>query len=351
MFPVVKKPNRIVQEEEFVFGVLGLEHDHIYGMCVGLIEAGAQLKWVYDPDSRKVKEFCKRFPMALKARSEHEILQDVKVHMVAGAAVPSERCSLGLLVMEHDKDYFTAKPPLTTLEQLELARAKVSETGKKYAVFYNERLGVESAVYAGYLLEQDAIGRVIHVMGTGPHRLRIETRPHWFFKKEEAGGILCDLGCHQIEQFLFYTGCKDAQVLHSKVANYNHPKHEEFEDFGDATLLGDNGATNYFRVDWFTPVGLGNWGDGRIQIVGTEGYIEIRKYIDVARNRSGDHLFLVNAKDEYYFSLEGKVGLPFFGQLIEDCLRRTEIAMTQEHAFKVAELSLIAQEQAFRVEG
>lgn len=169
------------------------------------------------------------------------------------------------------------------------------------------------------------------------------------FPKDKYGGILCDIGSHQIEQFLFYTGNKDAKVLHSKVANYNHPDYPELEDYGDATLVGENGATQYFRVDWFTPDGLGTWGDGRTFILGTDGYIELRKYIDIARDSAGDHVYLVNKDGERRFDVNGQVGYPFFGELILDCLNRTEHAMTQEHAFKAAELCLKAQEMAVRI--
>ncbi len=248
--------------------------------------------------------------------------------------------------MEAGKDYFTDKTPFTTLEQLELARAAVERTGKKYMVYYSERLHVESAVYAGELIQQGAIGQVFQLTGFGPHRLNAQNRPNWFFQKEKYGGILCDIGSHQIEQFLYYAGCKDARILHSKVANYNNPEHPELEDYGDATLVGDNGATQFFKVDWHTPDGLSTWGDGRTFITGTKGTIEIRKYVDVAREESGDHLYLVNGNGEQHFSLNGKVGYPFFGELILDCLNRTEHAMTQEHAFKAAELCLLAQQKA-----
>ena len=237
-----------------------------------------------------------------------------------------------------------------SLEQLARAREKTAKTGLKYMVYYSERLHVESAVYAGQLIQEGAIGRVVQVIGMGPHRINAPSRPEWFFKKEKYGGILCDIGSHQIEQFLFFSGAKDAKVLHSKVANYRHKQYPELEDFGDATLVADNGATNYFRVDWLTPDGLGTWGDGRTFILGTDGYIELRKYIDVARDQQGDHLYLVNHEGERHFSLHGQVGYPFFGQLILDCLNRTENAMTQEHAFKAAELCLIAQQQAVRIE-
>lgn len=344
------KPAPVVGKGEFAFAAVALDHGHIYGQTNGLVEAGGDLKWVYDPDPAKVEAFRGKFPNVQVARSLDEVLQDPEVRLVAAAAVPSERGPLGVRVMNHGKDYFTDKTPFTTLEQLDAARKTAAETGRKYMVYYSERLHVESAVFAGQLIEQGAIGRVVQMIGTGPHRLNAPSRPEWFFQKEKYGGILCDIGSHQIEQFLYYSGNQDAKVLHSKVANYKNKQYPELEDFGDATLVGDNGATFYFRVDWLTPDGLGTWGDGRMFILGTDGYIEIRKYIDVARQKSGNHLYLVDHKGEQHFELSGQVGYPFFGRLILDCLNRTENAMTQEHAFKAAELCLKAQEAAIRVE-
>jgi predicted dehydrogenase len=343
------KPNKVCKEGEFIFSAVSLDHGHIYGMTNGLLEAGGQIKWVYDPDPKKVENFCKTFPQVKVAQSEEEVLSDSAVQLVAGAAVTSERCALGLRVMDSGKDYFTDKAPLTTLEQLEDAKAKVAATGKKYAVYYSERLHNESSVLAGQLIEEGAIGKVIQTIGMGPHRLG-SGRPDWFFEREKFGGILCDIGSHQVEQFLYYTGSKDAIVQSAKIANYNNKMHPTFEDFGDATLIGDNGATGYFRVDWFTPDGLGTWGDGRTFILGTEGYIELRKYIDVGRHQSCDHVFIANKQGEQYIHAAGNVGFPYFGQLILDCLNRTENAMTQEHAFKAAELCVKAQMAAVKVE-
>ncbi|MCL2277580.1 MAG: Gfo/Idh/MocA family oxidoreductase [Treponema sp.] len=344
------KPVPVVKKGDFIFSAIALDHGHIYGQCNGLIEAGGVLKSAYDPDPKKLDAFCKTYPDVKRAASEEEILIDQEVVLVAGAAVTSERCALGLRVMSAGKDYFTDKAPLTTLEQLESAKAKVKETGKKYMVYYSERLHVESAVFAGQLIEQGAIGRVIQVMGLGPHRLSAPSRPEWFFKREKYGGILCDIGSHQIEQFLFYSGAKDAKITRSQVANYNHPEYPELEDFGDAMLVGDNGASCYFRVDWFTPGGLQSWGDGRLFILGTEGYIEQRKYMQLGeKNSKGGHVYLANGKEETYFNVEGQAGYPFFGQLILDCLNRTENAMTQEHAFKAAELCVKAQMSAVKI--
>ncbi|MEK3881911.1 Gfo/Idh/MocA family oxidoreductase [Paenibacillus sp. PL2-23] len=342
---------RVVEKGEFVFAAMNLDHGHIYGMCNGLIEAGAELKWVYDADPAKVEDFVSKYPGVKAAASQEQIWEDAEVQLVAAAAIPSERGPLGVKTMRSGKHYFTDKAPFTTLEQLAEAREAAEQTGKKYAVYYSERLHVESAVYAGELIQAGAIGRVVQVLGLGPHRLNAPSRPGWFFEKEKYGGILCDIGSHQVEQFLYFTGNKEAKVLNSKVANYANKDYPELEDFGDMTLVGENGATGYFRVDWLTPNGLGTWGDGRMLIMGTEGYIELRKYIDIARDREGDQLYLVNGEGEKHMQLSGKVGFPFFGGLILDCLNGTEHAMTQEHAFKAAELSLIAQRDALRIEG
>ncbi|MCL2003629.1 MAG: Gfo/Idh/MocA family oxidoreductase [Oscillospiraceae bacterium] len=340
------KPAPVVKPGEFVFSAIALDHGHIYGQCNGLMEAGAVLKSVYDPDEKKLDAFCVAYPQAKRAGSEEEILSDPEVRLVAGAAVTSERCALGLRVMDAGKDYFTDKAPLTTLEQLAAAKEAVKRTGKKYMVYYSERLHVETAVFAGQLIERGAIGRVVQVLGLGPHRLSAKSRPAWFFEKEKYGGILCDIGSHQIEQILFYTGAKDAVVTHSQIGNFNHPETPELDDFGDASLLTDTGAAGYFRVDWFTPDGLQMWGDGRSIILGTEGFIEQRKYMNLGTSDGPGHLFLANGKEETHYNVHGKVGYPFFGQLVLDCLNRTENAMTQDHAFKAAELCVRAQMQA-----
>ena len=341
-----RKPKPGVKKGEFLFAAMHLNHAHIRGMCTGLIEAGAVLHSAYDSDPKKLKAFVECFPEAAVADSEEQILEDREIRLVAAADIPDRRAALGFRVMENGKDYFTDKTPFTSLKQLEEAQRKVVETGRKYMVYYSERLHVECAVFAGQLIADGAIGRVLQALGLGPHRLNAASRPPWFFRKKHYGGILCDIGSHQIEQFLSFCGASNAEVLQARVANYAHPQYPEFEDFGEATLVANNGAGNYFRVDWFTPAGLTTWGDGRTFILGTEGTIELRKYVNLAAAQSTDHLLLVNADGERHLALSGKVGYPFFGQLILDCLNRTEKAMTQSHAFRAAELCLKAQAMA-----
>jgi predicted dehydrogenase len=343
------KPAPVVKPGEFAFAATHLNHGHIYGQCNGLIEAGAGLKWVYDSDPARVQEFVRTYPGVKVARALDEILADPAVRLVAGAAIPSERGALGCKVMKAGKDYFTDKTPFTTLEQLDEAKRVAAATGQKYMVYFSERLHVESAMYATDLVQAGAIGRVLQVIGLGPHRLNKPSRPDWFFKRDQFGGILCDIGSHQFEQFLTFSGATDATILHAVVANHANHDTPEFEDFGEASLLGNNGATNFVRVDWFTPAGLSTWGDGRVIILGEKGYIELRKYVDVGREQTGDHVYLVDDKGEQHLNVAGKVGFRFFGEFVLDCLGRTEKAMTQAHAFKAAELCLRVQAAAKRI--
>jgi predicted dehydrogenase len=341
------KPKPVCRPEEFPFAAIGLDHGHIYGQCQGLIDAGAELRFVYDPDPEKVTAFRQRFPKVQPVSSEAEILGSPEIKLVAAAAIPCDRGPLGCRVMRAGKDYFTDKTPFTSLSQLEEARKVTAETGMKYMVYYGERLNNEAGVHAGTLIKEGVIGRVIQVLGLGPHRLSASRRPAWFFNKQQYGGILADIGSHQAEQFLYYSGATDAELKHAVVANYAHPDYPELEDYGEANFVADNGCTNYFRVDWFTPDGLRNWGDGRTLILGTEGYIELRKYIDVGQPENlSDTIYLVTQEKEERFNVQGKVGFPFFGELVLDCLNRTEKAMAQGHAFKAAELALKAQELA-----
>nr|WP_319473967.1 Gfo/Idh/MocA family oxidoreductase [uncultured Sphaerochaeta sp.] len=343
------KPQPVCKNGEFIVGVIGLDHGHIFGMCNGLKEAGAEIALVYDPDERKVAQFVEKFPSAKQAVSKKEVLVDSSVQLIASAAIPSLRGPLGLEVLDHGKDYFSDKPPFTTQEQVDRARRKVSETGRKWFVYYSERLHVEAAVYAEKLLREGAIGDIVSIRGWGPHRLAAKSRPEWFFDKKKYGGILVDIGSHQLEQILQFSGAEDATLVSSRVGNLYHREYPGLEDYGDACFTTSNGVPCYFSLDWYTPDGLGTWGDGRMFIVGTKGYMELRKYIDVAASKEGDHVILVDGEGEKHFQVGGKVGFPYFGRLIRDCLDRSETAMKQEHAFRAIELAIEAEEKAVRI--
>lgn len=335
---------RVVEPGAFVFAAAHLDHGHIYGQVAPLKQAGGTLRYVYDTQPERAAAFGEAHPEAQIVDDLGRILDDPEVRLVASAAVPSERCAIGLRVMDAGKDYFTDKSPFTTHEQLESARAAVAATGRKYMVYYGERLANEAAVHATKLIADGAVGRVLQVITLAPHRLSKASRPDWFFDKARYGGILTDIGSHQFEQFLAFTGAADATVNAARVENFANPDAPGLEDFGEALVTTDTGASCYCRVDWFTPDGSEVWGDGRTFVLGTAGTMELRKYIDPATTGTpSDVVILVDGEQTRRIECAGRVGFPFFGELILDVLNRTEHAMTQAHAFKAAELSMLAQ--------
>ncbi len=328
------------------FAVIGIHHGHIFGQTNALLEAGATLSAYYSTPSPALAEFAQKYPQARAARSEAEILDDQSIQMVVSADVPSERAPLGVRVMQHGKDYMSDKPGFTTLAQLDEVRRVQAATGRIYSICYSERLENKASIKAGELIAAGEIGRVIQTIGLGPHRPNLPTRPDWFFQREKYGGILCDIASHQFDQFLFFTGSTAAEIVSAQVGNMNHPQHPELQDFGDTTLRGNGadgrGCGGYLRVDWFTPDGLPVWGDGRLTILGTDGYMELRKYIDIDGRPGGNHLFVVNPRGVRYVDCSAIV-LPYGRQLIDDVLNRTETAMPQTHCFLASELALKAQ--------
>jgi predicted dehydrogenase len=329
------------------FAVIGLDHAHIMGITAAVIRGGGELAAFYSTLPKAIANFQKIYPQARLAKSEDEILDDPSIQLVASASIPNLRAPLGIRVMKHGKDYLSDKPAITTLEQLAEVRKVSAATGKMFAIMYSERLEVRAAVQAGYLAKAGAIGKVVQTINIAPHQVNAPSRPDWFWDPVQFGGILCDIGSHQADQFVYYTGSTTASVTASQIANVNHPEHPEFQDFGDMMLQG-NGGAGYVRVDWFTPDGLGTWGDGRLFILGTEGYIELRKYIDIAGRPGGNHLFIVDKKQIRYMDCS-KVALPFGPQFIADIVNRTHTAQDQQQALLAAELVLKAQKNARRL--
>lgn len=329
------------------FAVIGINHSHIYGQVEAVTRGGGELVAFYAKEPDLSAAFVKRYPNVKQAGSEAEILDDKSIQLVLSAAIPDERAPIGVRVMKAGKDYMVDKPGITSLEQLAEVRKVQKETKRIYSIMYSERLENRATVKAGELVREGAIGKVVQTIGLGPHRMNANSRPEWFFDKKRFGGIICDIASHQFDQYLFFTNSTKAQVVASQVGNVNHPQYPKFEDFGDAMLRG-NGGSGYIRVDWFTPDGLKTWGDGRLTVLGTEGFIEIRKNIDIGGREGGNHLFVVNNKDTTYVDCS-KVELPYGRQLVDDVLNRTETAMSQEHCFLATELCLKAQKNAQNV--
>src|SRR5215831_8668391 len=221
----------VAPKPKIKFAVIGVNHSHINSQVDAVLRGGGDLALFYAKEPDLAASFSKRFPQARLARSEAEILEDPSIQLVVSAAIPSDRAPLGIRVMQHGKDYMSDKPGITTLDQLADVRRVQAETRRIYSIMYSERLENRATIKAAELVKAGAIGHVVQTIGTGPHRMSPKERPAWFFDRPRYGGILCDIGSHQADQFLYFTGSTRGDVVASQVANVHHAQHPTFEDF------------------------------------------------------------------------------------------------------------------------
>jgi predicted dehydrogenase len=328
--------------KQLKLGAIGADHGHILGMVGSMVAEGCTLsQWWTESDWALPRKFQETYPDAERVADRRTILEDADVDMVLIAAVPQDRAALAIEAMEAGKDVMVDKPGCTTLEQLAEIQATIARTGRIWTVNFSERFQVPCAAKAEELVAEGAIGNVIQTIGMGPHKQNLHTRPDWFFERQRHGGILTDIGSHQIDQFLFFTGSTEVQIKHAYVANKSLPQHPGVQDFGEVLLQGDKGH-GYVRVDWFTPGGLPMWGDGRMTILGDDGYIELRKYIDLANGNLGNQLILANQDRAEVIDCR-EVALPYFSRICADVCDRTETAVTQAHTLRVMDIAIRAQ--------
>ncbi|THH35923.1 Gfo/Idh/MocA family oxidoreductase [Aliishimia ponticola] len=324
---------------------LGLDHRHIYGMTAQMQAVGARcLGFWTEGDPGTLPGFTRRFPDLPRLNSPEDALSS-GAQLALISAIPGDRAALAIKAMRAGMDVMTDKPGCVTLEELAQIRACVAETGRIWSVNFSERFETPCSTLASQLVAEGAIGKVVQTVGLGPHRLNRATRPGWFFERARFGGILTDIAAHQIDQFLHYTGSDSAEITLAHVANHANPDDPELQDFGEIGLRSAH-ASGYIRVDWYTPDALPTWGDGRLTILGTEGYIELRKYVDVGQDGT-DHLILANGTRCERIDASG-AGLPYFQRLANDIRDRTDSAMRQDHCFTVMDLALRAQAMAER---
>jgi predicted dehydrogenase len=335
------------------FAAVGLDHAHIFGQVTGLAGAGAEFVGMAtdDPQASVAQQLREMVPDVPFVDSPDELLERDDIDLIVTAAVPDRRGPIAVQAMKAGKDVVTDKPGCVSLDQLEEIKKTVAETGRFWSVTFSERFEVPAVTKAGELVRQGRIGKVVQTLGLGPHRIGDRAhlaggkgRPEWFYDKARYGGILADIASHQIDQFLWFTGSTSGEVVTSTVGNFANPDTPGLQDFGEILLRSDD-AQGYIRVDWYTPKGLPTWGDGRLLVLGTEGYIEMRKYIDIEGRPGGNHLFLADQNGTEYVDCSD-VKLSYYPDLLADVRDRTQTAVPQEHTFETMRLALVAQQNA-----
>ncbi len=327
------------------FAAIGLDHRHVYDLTAGLLAAGATCAG-YDPetsDPRVLAGFRKRFP-DIPAVARQRLLDDPSIDCIVLCAIPRDRAVLAIEAMRRGKDVMVDKPGVTTEAQLEAVEAAVRETGRTWSIALG-RLTSPSVQAALAVARSGELGRLVCLSSMAPHRLNRALRPAWFFDRDAYGGIINDIGLHAIDQFLAFAGTDDATIAAATIGALGTAP-AGFEDFAEITLRSET-MTGTMRVDWFTPDGLPDWGDGRLFLVGTDGTLELRKNLDIEGRDGGGHLFVANRERTRY---QACAALPvsYYRDFLADVRDRSSHVMEGGRVFTVSRLALRCQMQAAR---
>ena len=327
------------------FAAIGLDHRHVYDLTAGLLAAGAVCAG-HDPDTsdpRVLAGFRKRFP-DVPAMPRERLLDDRSIDFIVLCAVPRDRSVLAIEAMRRGKDVMVDKPGVTTQEQLVAVEDVARETGRIWSVCLG-RLTSPSMQAALAVARSGELGRLVSLTSLAPHRLNRALRPAWFFERDAYGGIINDIGVHSIDQFVAFAGTSDVAIASSVIGCFGTPP-PGFEDFAEITLRGPT-MTGTMRLDWFTPDGLEDWGDGRLFLVGTEGTLELRKNLDLAGRAGGEHMFVANRQRTRYQDC-GLVAVNYYRDFLDDVRERTGRIMDGGRVFSVCRLALRCQATAER---
>jgi predicted dehydrogenase len=342
--------------------LVGADHNHLYEIIDRLVKAGAEAV-AHTADGAFVEHYAGWKPGS-RERSFDDILADDSIDLVVTAAVPNRRASIAIAAIEAGKHVISDKPGLTTMDQLDEVRAVVAgRPGRPWTVLFTERSENRAINEAIRLARSGAVGTVVHVIGAGPHTMWAKRRPAWFWDPDATGGILVDIGSHQVDQLMSITGATAAEVsvVAAMVGNVASPGHPSMQDIGSMTLschvsqacLSGSGPERQaqdavvgdHRLDYLTARGLGTWGDCRLTIVGTAGTIEARANVDVAGLEGAEHLIVVDGEGTRRVDVSDVV-VDWADQALADLADHGERLMTQQHAIDVTDVCLRAQAAA-----
>ncbi len=317
-------------------GVVGLEHLHVLELVDELCAAGATVVAHTDGDS--LSSAFAGWQSGSRPTDRSGVLSDPDVDLVVVAGVPADRADDSVAALESGRPVLSDKPGVTTTDQLERVRAAVDASQRRWWVLFSERFGVPAVRRAVEMARSGAIGRVVGVQGSAPHRAAFESRPGWFADPARAGTLLVDLATHQVDQFVALTG-DDVRVVHAAAGNVASPGFPAVHDVAELVLVG-GGARGFHRVDFLEADGFPAWGDVRLVVTGTEGRLEVRT--PVTDGVAGPaELWITDHESHRRAELPTRP--TWAEELLADLGDGGERLMPREHPFTVARVVLDAE--------
>ena len=259
---------------EIKMGVVGLSHFHIHMFLEEALQInGVRITGVYDDELDVSRAASERYK-APCFKSMDELLKQAEVNVIATAAVNCKKPDIIIKTLEKDMPVIVDKPLATKMEDLDrIERFIKNKKNARLYMMLTERYNPVLYTIRKYI-DAKEIGEIVNCILLRPHKLKPETRPAWFFRNDLYGGLINDLGVHDIDIIRWMTGSEVQEILGASKSTRRFTQFKDFDDNGEVMLKMKDGSTAFIRVDWLTPDAYMYHGDCRIIVVGTKGQIE-----------------------------------------------------------------------------
>jgi myo-inositol 2-dehydrogenase/D-chiro-inositol 1-dehydrogenase/scyllo-inositol 2-dehydrogenase (NAD+) len=200
----------------------------------------------------------------------HELLNNSAVDAVIVVTPTKFHCEIVVEAAKAKKHILCEKPMAMNKEECLAMNEAAAANGINLQIGFMRRFDANFR-RAKELIDSGAIGQVVTVksMTRGP------STPHeWMYDIAKSNGPLAEVNSHDIHTLRWFTG-SDAESLYAIAGNFRcEGARAKYPDFYDTVLMNvrmKNGALG--NIDGAQGVQYGY--DARVDIVGTEGHIEI----------------------------------------------------------------------------
>lgn len=261
---------------ELRVAMAGLAHGHGTGFLKSLSALpGVKIVGFFDSENpQAAKQASEEFGTPVYEDLE-QLLRHAGANMMLTAAVNDKKSQYIVQALDAGLHCMADKPLVSSMEELEsIERALERNKSSKLYLMLTERFNA-ALVAAKQIVDRGEIGRVTNIVAIRPHRLNPEARPAWMFDSRRYGGILNDIGIHDLDIARWFTGNEMDRVLAASTSNHRSCCFTDFNDNGEAMVRMKDGAIAFIYVHWMTPDAYPAHGETRFIITGTRGQIEV----------------------------------------------------------------------------
>lgn len=252
----------------------GLAHGHGVGFLGSALNlGGVSVTGFYDDENpANAQEASKQFNAPVYSNLD-ELLQNSGANTLITAAINSSKADIIVKAIDTGLNIISDKPLVTTMEDLNrITDALERNKNVKLYLMLSERYN-PVLVTAKKLIDAGEIGQIVSIINMRPHRLKPEGRPAWMFDSSLYGGIINDLGVHDIDIATYLSGSDVQEILAASTSNMRYTEFDDFNDNGEAMLRLKNGCIVFILESWLTPEKYPHHGEMKFIVHGTKGQI------------------------------------------------------------------------------